>query len=181
MYVCVLACHINCRCHTTCALHHHVASHQTINYIVCVVSNLPNCVLCVFAPSHSSLRVDCFIIKFLSAIVAQLIDETRIKKKNSMQPVMKQNDGKKNKFYKNEKRHTHTHTHAPFAHILLRHRYDIGLPRTVLERPSSQMSYLDHFLKESGSTTNTTHTTSSTIGINMVSVNTLNGRFSIFQ
>ncbi|XP_031622666.1 serine/threonine-protein kinase Genghis Khan isoform X2 [Contarinia nasturtii] len=37
-----------------------------------------------------------------------------------------------------------------------------------LERPSSQMSYLDHFLKESGSTTNTTHTTSSTIAINML-------------
>lgn len=43
--------------------------------------------------------------------------------------------------------------------------------RTVLERPSSQMSYLDHFLKESGSTTNTTHTTSSTIAINMVNFN----------
>lgn len=32
------------------------------------------------------------------------------------------------------------------------------------------MSYLDHFLKESGSTTNTTHTTSSTIAINMVRI-----------
>lgn len=42
--------------------------------------------------------------------------------------------------------------------------------KTVLERPSSQMSYLDHFLKESGSTTNTTHTTSSTMAVNMVSV-----------
>lgn len=40
----------------------------------------------------------------------------------------------------------------------------------VLERPSSQMSYLDHFLKESGSTTNTTHTTSSTIAVNMVRI-----------
>ena len=46
------------------------------------------------------------------------------------------------------------------------------LMATVLERPSSQMSYLDHFLKESGgTTTNTMHTTSSsTIAVNMVSL-----------
>ncbi|XP_055318607.1 serine/threonine-protein kinase Genghis Khan isoform X3 [Sitodiplosis mosellana] len=44
----------------------------------------------------------------------------------------------------------------------------LELNEGFLERPSSQMSYLDHFLKESGSTTNTTHTTSSTIAINML-------------
>lgn len=64
-----------------------------------------------------------------------------------------------------------THTHTRHFHIYSGATvpYDIGFPWIVLERPSSQMSYLDHFLKESGSTTNTTHTTSSTIAINMVS------------
>lgn len=58
------------------------------------------------------------------------------------------------------------HTHTPRRSTI--EMTDAGKP-IVLERPSSQMSYLDHFLKESGSTTNTTHTTSSTIAINMVS------------
>ncbi|XP_055318570.1 serine/threonine-protein kinase Genghis Khan isoform X1 [Sitodiplosis mosellana] len=56
------------------------------------------------------------------------------------------------------------------SHISGRSTMNAWLSKTtnVLERPSSQMSYLDHFLKESGSTTNTTHTTSSTIAINML-------------
>lgn len=39
---------------------------------------------------------------------------------------------------------------------------------TVLERPSSQMSYLDHFLKETGGSNTSTHT-ASTLAANMVS------------
>lgn len=40
---------------------------------------------------------------------------------------------------------------------------------TVLERPSSQMSYLDHFLKETGGSNASTHT-ASTLAANMVSL-----------
>lgn len=39
----------------------------------------------------------------------------------------------------------------------------------VLERPSSQMSYLDHFLKETGGSNASTHTTS-TLAANLVSI-----------
>lgn len=38
----------------------------------------------------------------------------------------------------------------------------------VLERPSSQMSYLDHFLKESGGGSSSTTHTNSTLAVNMV-------------
>lgn len=46
---------------------------------------------------------------------------------------------------------------------------NINGQNTVLERPSSQMSYLDHFLKETGgNSSSTTHTTNSTLATNMV-------------
>lgn len=64
----------------------------------------------------------------------------------------------KNTKIKNKSNDTRTHLHCT--------RYIVD--QIVLERPSSQMSYLDHFLKESGTATNTTHTSSS-IAINMVS------------
>lgn len=72
----------------------------------------------------------------------------------------------KKKYKKIKKPHAHTKPHNSPAQM--------HTNNAVLERPSSQMSYLDHFLKESGSTTNTTHTTSSTIAINMVSVVDMN-------
>lgn len=42
--------------------------------------------------------------------------------------------------------------------------------RAVLERPSSQMSYLDHFLKESRDGSGSTTHTNSTLAVNMVIV-----------
>lgn len=44
--------------------------------------------------------------------------------------------------------------------------------RAVLERPSSQMSYLDHFLKETGGNTTAAHSVS-TLAANMVNFSQL--------
>lgn len=127
--------------------------------------------------TKTNFSFSCRIFEIRTTKYNLILDHTKIYSKLNLKSKQNNENSTLNAHIKCKSIQTHFRRNELWRTIVhrLHHRYRHQPPSppprpttTVLERPSSQMSYLDHFLKESGSTTNTTHTTSSTIAINMV-------------